>query len=149
MSERVDFLKVAPEAMKPLMDFHKYVTNCSIEEKLRLLVELRVSLINGCAYCIDLHSNELRAAGEMKQRIDLVTVWDEVPFYTDREKAALRWAESVTLVSQTHVPDEVYEEVSQHFSEAELIDLTTIVVAMNSWNRLSVSFRKPPPTRHS
>ena len=146
---RIDYQKVSPEALKPMMAFVEYVSHCSIEQKLRHLLELRVSLINGCAYCIDMHANELRSVGETKQRIDCVSVWHEVPFYTDREKAALAWAEAVTLISQTHVPDEVFEEASKHFSEAEIVDLNTIVIAINSWNRLAITFRAVPPTRHA
>jgi AhpD family alkylhydroperoxidase len=146
---RVDYQKAAPDAVKAMYGLSNYVKNCSIEENLRLLVELRVSLINGCAFCIDLHSNELRAAGELQQRIELVSVWEEVPFYTNREKAALKWAETLTRVSQNHVPDEVFEEVSPHFTETELVDLTMVIVGMNAWNRIAISFRQVPPTRRA
>lgn len=105
---------------------------------------LVVSRINGCAYCIDMHSKDLRAEGESDLRIDLVSVWDESPCYSERERAAFAWAESVTRVSETHVPDDVYERVRAHFSEEEIAKLTLAVVAINGWNRLCISFRAEP-----
>src|SRR5690606_23351488 len=119
----------------------------SIERRLRYMMELRVSQINGCAYCVDLHSKQLRKEGETEQRIDCLPVWDEVTFYTDREKAALEWAEAVTRVEASRVPDDVYERVSAHFGEKELVDLTLVVANMNFWNRIAISFRRQPPTR--
>jgi len=112
------------------------------------MMELRVSQINGCAYCVDLHSKQLRKEGETEQRIDCLSVWDEVTFYTDRERAALEWAEAVTRVEATRVPDDVYERVSEHFSEKELVDLTLVAANMNFWNRIAISFRRQPPGRH-
>ncbi len=117
-----------------------------LETKLLDLVRLRASQINGCAYCIDMHSKDLRAAGETEQRLYELDAWRETPFYTDRERAALEWTEAVTLVSETHVPDEVYERVRQHFNEDELVNLTLAVAAINVWNRLAISFRSVPGT---
>jgi AhpD family alkylhydroperoxidase len=118
------------------------------DSKLKVLVELRVSQINGCAYCIDLHSNEARKLGETTQRLDCLSVWREVAdFYTARERAALAWAESVTLVSQSRVPDDVYALAKAQFSDDELVVLTTIIGVMNVWNRISISFRNEPAAR--
>src|SRR6478752_5595776 len=112
-----------------------------VDKRLFTLVKIRASQINGCAYCIDMHTKEARAAGETEQRIYALSAWRETPFFTARERAALEWTEAVTLVSETHVPDEVYARVAQHFDEAEMVALTFAVVVINSWNRLSVSFR--------
>ena len=112
-----------------------------MDKRLFTLVEIRASQINGCAYCIDMHTKEARASGETEQRIYALSAWRETPFFTARERAALEWTEAVTLVSETHVPDEVYARVAQHFDEAEMVALTFAVVVINSWNRLSVSFR--------
>ena len=108
------------------------------------LIDLRASQINGCAYCLDMHWKDLKAAGESDQRLYSLDAWRETPFYTDRERAALAWAEAVTLITDGHVPDEVYEEARRHFSEKELVDLTLGVVAINGWNRLSIAFRTVP-----
>jgi AhpD family alkylhydroperoxidase len=112
-----------------------------LERSLLELVRLRASQINHCAYCIDMHTKDARAQGETEQRLYLVSAWREAPFYSERERAALEWTEAVTKVGDTHVPDNVFERVRQHFDEAELVALTFAVVAINSWNRLAVSFR--------
>jgi AhpD family alkylhydroperoxidase len=141
--------------MNSRLDISKYLTsgpvrallNLSAETEKRLerplfhLVEIRASQINGCAYCIDMHTKEARAAGESEQRIYALNAWRETLFFTDRERAALEWTEAVTRVADTHVPDEIFERVSEHFDEEELVALTFAVVVINSWNRLSVSFR--------
>ena len=106
-----------------------------------------MSQVNGCAYCVDMHSQEARHAGELQQRLDCLPVWRETPFFTDRERAALAWAESVTRVSETGVPDAVYDEVRKHFGEKELVDLTLVVSVMNAWNRVAISFRHGPAAR--
>ena len=113
----------------------------SLDKRLFHLVEIRASQINGCAYCIDMHTKDARAAGETEQRIYALDAWRETPFFTERERAALEWTEAVTRVADTHVPDEVYESVSKHFNEEDLVALTFAVVVINSWNRLSISFR--------
>jgi AhpD family alkylhydroperoxidase len=110
------------------------------------LVKLRTSQLNGCAYCIDMHTKDARALGETEQRIYALNAWRETPFFNDRERAALEWTEAVTRVADTHVPDEIYERVRQHFSEAELVALTFALVAINGWNRLAISFRAVPGT---
>ncbi len=140
---RIDYMKVAPEAGKTLYGIHKYLEKCGLDHTLLNFVYMRAAQINGCAYCIDMHSKDLRAAGETEQRIYLLDAWREAPFYTDRERAALAWTEAVTLVSETHVPDEVYGEARKHFSEAELVNLTLAVIAINAWNRFNIAFRTP------
>ncbi len=144
---RLAYFQVAPDAVKTLSATRPYIAASNIEPRLRALVELRTSQINGCAYCVDMHSHEARQAGETQQRLDCLPVWRETTFYDDRERAALAWAESVTLVSQTGVPDAVYEEARKHFSERDLVDLTLIVAVMNAWNRIAISFRHGPAPR--
>ncbi|MEP6775963.1 MAG: carboxymuconolactone decarboxylase family protein [Chloroflexota bacterium] len=112
-----------------------------LEPKLRELVKVRASQINGCAYCVDMHTLDARALGETEQRLYAVAVWEEAPFFTERERAALLWTEKVTLISEDHVPHEVYEQVRAHFTEEELVNLTLAIVAINGWNRFAVSFR--------
>src|SRR5215471_19179818 len=126
----------APGAYKALMGLEAYLASCGLETNLLHLMKLRASQINGCAYCLDMHWKDLRAAGESEQRLYGLNAWRESPYYTARERAALAWAEAVTRVADDHVPDEVFEEVRRHFSEKELADLTLGIVAINSWNRL-------------
>jgi len=147
MSRRVPYYQVAPEAVKALGATKPYLEASNIEPKLRALVELRSSQINGCAYCVDMHSREARAAGETQQRLDCLPVWRETTFYDERERAALAWAEAVTLVSETGVPDDVYDEARRHFSDKDLVDLTFVVAVMNAWNRIAISFRHGPKKR--
>ncbi len=139
--ERLDYHHIAPGAVTAMLGVQRYVDGCSLEKKLLELVKLRASEINGCAYCVDMHSKDARALGETEQRLYAVAVWREAPFFSDRERAALAWTESVTLVSQTGVPDGVYELARSQFSEKELMDLTMAIIAINGWNRLAVSFR--------
>lgn len=146
MEERIQYMKVAPGIFHGLLELEKYLKECGLEDLLLNLVKLRVSQINGCAYCLDMHWKDLRAMGENEQRLYSLDAWEESPYYSDRERAALAWAEAVTRVSETHVPDEVYEEVKKHFSEKELADLTAAVVAINSWNRLAIAARTTPGT---
>ena len=129
-----------------MLGLEKYVRSSGLEQSLLELVKFRASQINGCAYCIDMHTKDARAHGESEQRLYALTAWRETPFYTDRERAALAWTEAVTEVAQTHVPDDVYELARQHFSEKELVDLTLAIVAINGWNRLAISLRMVPGT---
>jgi AhpD family alkylhydroperoxidase len=122
----------------------EYVAGCGLESSLVLLVQLYVSQVNGCAYCVDMHWKQLKAAGESDVRLYSLSVWREAPHYSDRERAALLWAEGVTLVTSNHVPDALYREVSPHFSESSLADLTLAIVAINGWNRLSIAARLLP-----
>lgn len=146
MEQRLDYTKNGIDALKAVYGLERYLATSSIEPKLLHLIKFRVSQINGCAYCLDMHSKDLRAEGETEQRLYMLDAWRESPFYTERERAALEWAETVTLVSETHVPDEAFERVKKEFSEKELIDLTMAVVAINSWNRISIAFRTTPGT---
>ena len=132
---------IAPEGMKALRAIEAYLHQTTLGEGLIDLVKMRASQINGCAYCLDMHSKDARAAGETEQRLYLLSAWREAPFYSDRERAALEWTEAMTLLTEGHVPDAVYATAREHFSEAELVDLSLAVVAINGWNRLMVGFR--------
>jgi AhpD family alkylhydroperoxidase len=147
MNARLNFYQAAPDAIEALSIASTALEAQFSDHLIKALVELRVSQINGCAYCVDLHSQQARALGEVPQRLDTLCVWREVSFFSDRERAALAWAEAVTLVSQTHVPNEVFVEASHHFTPAELVQLTLVVGLMNAWNRLSISFRGQPAHR--
>ena len=152
MEARMDYAKAAPGAMKAMSGLDAYLARCGLEASLRELVKLRASQINGCAYCVDMHSLDARAGGESEQRLYALPVWHETPFFTERERAALLWTEKLTLLSVDHVPDEVFEQVRQHFSEEELANLTLAIATINAWNRFGVSFRDVPgeytPRKH-
>jgi AhpD family alkylhydroperoxidase len=141
MTARFDYPTAAPGVYRAMAGLERYLHACSLEAGLIHLVKLRVSQMNGCAYCIDMHSKDLRASGDTEQRLYLLDAWRECAFYTARERAALAWAEAVTLVADGHVPDALYEEVRPHFSQAELADLTLAVATINAWNRLSIAAR--------
>jgi AhpD family alkylhydroperoxidase len=144
MEPRINTAKVSPGAYRAMFGLESYVRQSGLEPTLLELVKMRASQINGCAYCIDMHSKDARAHGETEQRLYALSAWRETPFYTDRERAALAWTEAVTLIADGHVPDAVFEEVRQHFTEEELVNLTMAVVAINGWNRLAISFRAVP-----
>jgi AhpD family alkylhydroperoxidase len=144
MKARLDFRKASPQGEKAMMGLHMFVRNCGLDHALLELVKLRASQINQCAHCIDMHTKELRADGESEQRLYLLNAWRESPFYSERERAALAWTEAVTLVADSQVPDDVYEEARKQFSEEELVNLTMAVVAINGANRLNVAFRTVP-----
>ncbi len=139
--KRANYLKVSPELIEAYSSASKTLETSSIEPKLRYLIELRVSQINGCAYCVGLHTRQLREEGEEQKRLDTLVVWHEVPYFDDRERAALEWAEAVTRIEASRVPDSLYEKVSEHLSEKEIVDLTFVVANMNLWNRIAISFR--------
>ncbi|MEO8592337.1 MAG: carboxymuconolactone decarboxylase family protein [Candidatus Solibacter sp.] len=141
MQPRLDFAKVAPGARDAMYAVERYVRECGLEPLLLELVKLRASQINGCAYCVDMHTKDARAHGETEQRLYAVVVWREAPFFTERERAALAWTEAVTLVSQERVPDDVFETVRKQFNDKEVVDLTMAVIAINGWNRLAIGFR--------
>jgi AhpD family alkylhydroperoxidase len=141
MKPRINSAQSAPGAYHAMLGLQHYVDACGLDHRLLELVKMRASQINGCAYCLDMHSKDARALGETEQRLYALNAWRETPFFTDRERAALEWAEAVTLVHEGHVPDAVYEAVRPHFTEAELVDLTMALVAINGWNRLSIAFR--------
>lgn len=146
MEERIHFAKVSPGAYHAMLGLEKYLHECGLEEKLIHLIKLRASQINGCAYCLDMHWKDLRAIGEPEQRLYSLDAWEECPYYSERERAALAWTEAVTLVGEGHVPDAVYERVRGHFTERELADLTLAVATINAWNRLSIAGRTTPGT---
>ncbi len=146
MEPRIDITSVSPGALHAMLGLTRYLNQSGLDKKLLDLINLRVSQINGCAYCLDMHWKDLRAADETEQRLYGLDAWRESPYYTERERAALAWAEAVTRVADTHVPDEVFEEAKRHFSDKELADLTLNVVAINGWNRLSIAYRTTPGT---
>lgn len=146
MDSRLNYSKVAPEGIRALGGLEEYLRKSGLEPDLLNLIKARASQLNGCAYCLDMHTKDARAAGETEQRLYALSVWRGTPFYTDRERAALGWTDAVTLVSQGPIPDALYQEARRHFSEKELVDLTLGVVAVNGWNRLSIAFRTVPGT---
>ena len=143
MEQRLDYAKAAPDGIGILRQLEHYLKKTGLESDLLELVKLRASQINGCAYCIDMHTKDARSRGESEQRLYGITAWRETPFYSERERAALTWTESVTRISKDRVPDEIYRQVKQYFTEKELVDLTLAVIAINSWNRLAISFHTP------
>ena len=145
MKPRLNPYQAAPGAMKALMALETEVQQSGLEPALVELIRIRASQINGCAFCLHMHTRDARAKGETEQRIYLLDAWCESPLYSDRERAALAWAEAVTLVSQTHVPDAVYEQAKAQFSDEELVKLTLLVAAINAWNRFAISFRSIHP----
>jgi len=142
MIERLDYVSINGPAIASMAKAKNDMP--SIDRKLRAVIELRVSQINGCAYCVDLHTREARQAGETTQRLDCLTVWREVTFFDDAEKAALAWAEAITAVATNGAPEHLYNALSEHFSEQEVVDLTLIIAQMNAWNRLAISFGHGP-----
>lgn len=144
MQTRIDFYTASPDAYKAMMALETAVSKLPLEKSLIELVKLRASQINGCAFCIDMHTADAMKDGETPRRLFAVTAWREAPFFTNRERAALAWTESMTQVSLTHAPDEDYALLSAEFSPKEMVDLTVAISTINSWNRLAVGFRKMP-----
>lgn len=142
---RIDYHAASPAAMKAMLSMSAAVNNLGLEHSLLELVKMRASQINGCAYCVDMHSKEARKDGESEQRLYLLSAWRESPLYSDRERAALAWTEALTLIAQTHAPDEVYDEARRHFTEAETVRLSVLVVTINGWNRLAIASRSVHP----
>jgi AhpD family alkylhydroperoxidase len=149
MKPRLNPYQASPEAMKAVAALEAYVKGSGLEPSLIELIKTRASQINGCAYCLHMHTRDARAKGESEERLYLLDAWRESPLYTDRERAALAWTEAVTLVSQTHVPDEVYEAARRYFSEEELVKLTIAVATINTWNRILISFRSIHPVKQT
>ena len=147
MSARASYYKLNRPAIDALAEIGKHVG--SIDPKLRALVELRASQINGCAYCVDLHSVQARSHGETQQRLDCLPVWWECDFFDDSEQAAFRWAEALTDIAHSHAPDELYQALTAHFSEQQIVDLTLIVATINAWNRIAIGHHTHPPRRSS
>ena len=148
MTQRIDYKKVGPDAFKAMLGIEACVRRSDLEPSLLELVKTRVSQINGCAYCQDMHARDARAAGETEQRLYLLSAWREAPVYSDRERAALAWAETMTQISTSEVTDDLYAEVRRHFDEKALLDLTLAIIGINGWNRLAIAFRTefPPAT---
>lgn len=144
MEQRINYSKVAPDGVENLRKLEAYLKNAGLEPELLELVKLRASQLNGCAFCIDMHTKDARTRGESEQRLYGVSAWRETPFYSERERAALAWTEAVTKIIEDQVPDAIYDRVKTHFTEKELVDLTLAVIAINAWNRLAISFRTPP-----
>jgi AhpD family alkylhydroperoxidase len=144
MEPRLDFYNANPNAIKALLALEERIDKSALQKSLTELVRLRASQINGCAFCVDMHTADARKGGETDRRLATVVVWRETPFFTDRERAALEWTEALSLVSQEHVPDAVWEAVKPHFSDEEIVDLTLLVSVINSWNRFAIAFRKTP-----
>ena len=141
--------EVAPGSLKPLVELEKTLKNSGLEHSLLELVKTRASQINGCAFCLHMHTKDTRANGETEERLHLLNAWRESPLYSDRERAALAWTEALTLVDETHAPDEDYAELSRHFTPVEQVNLTLLIGAINTWNRLAIGFRSIHPVEAS
>jgi AhpD family alkylhydroperoxidase len=154
MTSRIDLAGTAPDAVKAMYGLERYLRHSTgLESSLLELVRMRASQINGCAYCLDMHSKDARAAGETEQRLYALNAWRETPFFSDRERAALEWTEAITLIAESHAPDQVFARVSESFSEKEIVDLTMAIVTINGWNRIAIATRAVPgayqPGAHS
>jgi AhpD family alkylhydroperoxidase len=143
----MNFFQAAPDTIKALSALETQIQASGLEQSLIELVKTRASQINGCAFCINMHTQDARKHGETEQRLYLLNAWREAPFYSERERAALAWTEAVTLISETHAPDEVYEQVRGEFSETETVNLTMLIATINACNRLAIAFRSVPPVR--
>ena len=146
MKQRLDYAKASPEAYRAMYALSGFVTDCGLEHTLLELVKTRASQINGCAFCIDMHTIDARAAGESEQRLYLLSVWRETDFFTPRERAALAWTEALTRLSEDEIEDALYDEARSHFNEKELVNLTLAIITINGWNRFAKPFRTPPGT---
>ncbi len=144
MQARLDFYKASPSGTRAMLALEETIGKSTIDKTLAELVRIRASQLNGCAFCLDMHVTDAIKHGESQRRLATIAAWREAPFFTERERAALEWTEAVTLVAQTHVPDAVWEAAKPHFSEQEIADLTLLIIAINGWNRIAVSFRKMP-----
>jgi AhpD family alkylhydroperoxidase len=147
MKPRMNFYQAAPDTIKALIALETQIQSSDLEPSLIELVKTRASQINGCAFCINMHTLDARKHGETEQRLYLLNAWQDAPLYTDRERAALAWTEAVTLISETHAPDDIYNEVRKHFSETETVNLTMLIGTINMWNRLAIAFRAVPPAK--
>ncbi|MEO5952599.1 MAG: carboxymuconolactone decarboxylase family protein [Chloroflexia bacterium] len=144
MEERLDYSKLAPKGYRAMLALDSYVGGCELEPLLKELVRMRASQINGCTYCMDMHSKDALAQGESTHRLFTLSAWRETPFFSEREQAALMWTEEITLVSETHAREEVYAKVREHFSEEEIVNLTLTIIMINGWNRICIAFRDVP-----
>ncbi|MEO7264472.1 MAG: carboxymuconolactone decarboxylase family protein [Ferruginibacter sp.] len=144
MKERLNYAQVTPHALNAMLELEKYVADSGFDLIIFELVKTRASQINGCAYCLDMHTKDARKAGETEQRLYALSAWRETPFYTERERAALAWTEALTLISENNVSDSLYDSVRNHFDEKEMVALTMAIVAINGWNRFAIAFRTVP-----
>lgn len=144
MKQRLNYAEVAPGAIHAMLELEKYVHGSGLERPLYELVKTRASQINGCAYCLDMHTKDARKAGETEQRLYALSAWRETPFYSERERAALEWTEALTVISENEVADTLYDSVRKHFNEKEMVALTMAIIAINGWNRLAIGFRTVP-----
>ena len=147
MKPRMNFYQAAPDTIKALNALETHIQSTGLEKSLIELVKIRASEINGCAFCINMHTEDARKRGETEQRLYLLNAWREAPVFSERERAALAWTEAVTLISKTHAPDDIYAEVHAQFSEAETVNLTMLIATINAWNRLAIAFRAVPPVK--
>ena len=147
MKPRMNYYQAAPDTIKALVALEEQIQSSGLEKSLIELVKTRASQINGCAFCINMHTQDARKQGETEQRLYLLNAWHESPLYTDRERAALAWTEALTLIADTHAPDDLYEDVRAHFSEPETVNLTMLIGAINAWNRLAIAFRAVHPVK--
>ena len=147
MQSRLNAFQAAPDLMKSVLALSDASKASSLETSIKELVKIRASQINGCAFCINMHTQDARKQGETEQRLYLLNAWHESPLYTDRERAALAWTEAVTLITETHAPDNLYEDVRAQFSESETVNLTMLIGAINAWNRLAIAFRAVHPVK--
>ena len=147
MKPRMNFYQAAPDTIKALTALETHIQSTGLEQSLIELVKTRASQINGCAYCINMHTTDAIKRGETEARLFLLDAWREAPIYSDRERAALAWTEAVTLISKTHAPDDVYAELRNHFSEAETVNLTMLIATINAWNRIAIGFRAVPEVK--
>jgi AhpD family alkylhydroperoxidase len=146
MTPRIDFQKTSPKPMQLMLALEGYLRTSGLDHGLLYLIKMRASQINGCAYCLDMHSKDARAAGESEQRLYALNAWDETPFFSERERAALQWTEALTLITEGHVPDAVYNSVREQFNEQEIVNLSLAITTINAWNRLSIALRAVPGT---
>jgi AhpD family alkylhydroperoxidase len=147
MKPRLEYQKVAPAALKALLDLQKHVNDSGLEHSLQELVKTRASQINGCGYCLHMHTRDARAAGETEERLHVLAAWRESPLYTERERAALAWTEALTLIAERGAPDDVYSDLKACFAEEEMVELTLLITTINAWNRLNVAFRTVHPMK--
>lgn len=144
MQARLDYYKIAPAGVQPMLAMEKYLRECGLDHRLVELVKTRASQINGCAFCLDMHTSDARKAGESEIRLYMLSAWHESSRFTEKERAALAWTEALTLVAKTHAPDEVYAELLKHFTEVEVVNLTLLITTINAWNRIAIGFRAVP-----
>jgi len=149
MKERLNGYKASPDAYQAILSLQAYVNECGLDHSLMELVKIRASQINGCAYCLHMHTRDARKAGESEERLHLLAAWRESPLFTEKERAALAWTEALTLVAETQAPDEVYEGLLPHFSGKEIVDLSTAIGTINVWNRLAIGVRTLHPVGKS